>query len=50
MGDAALSALVGALAAGGAGVVGIAPQSKSLEEIFLGLTQNGGEVVSHAIS
>ncbi len=49
MGDAALSALVGALAAGGAGVVGIAPQSKSLEEIFLGLTQNGGEVVSHAI-
>lgn len=44
MQDAALSALVSQLAAEGAGVVGIAPQSKSLEEIFLDLTQDGGEV------
>ena len=38
-----LAALVSALAEGGAGVVGLAEQTRSLEEIFLSLTQNGGE-------
>jgi len=32
------------LAESGAGVVGLATQTKSLEEIFLSLTQNSGEV------
>ena len=42
--DAALAALVCALAERGAGVVGLTAQTKSLEEIFLSLTQNSGEV------
>ena len=45
MADEQLAALVGALAGGGAGVVGLTEQSRSLEEIFLSLTQNGGEAV-----
>ena len=42
--DAALAALVCALAERGAGVVGLTAQTKSLEDIFLSLTQNNGEV------
>ena len=45
MPDEQLAALVGALAGGGAGVVGLTEQTRSLEEIFLSLTQNGGEAV-----
>ena len=40
----ALAALVSTLAGNGAGIVGLTTQSKSLEEIFLSLTQNSGEV------
>ena len=42
--DAALAALVCALAERGAGVVGLTAQTKSLEDIFLSLTQTSGEV------
>ena len=42
--DEALAALVAALAGSGAGIVGLTTRSKSLEEIFLSLTQNSGEV------
>ena len=42
--DAALAALVCTLAERGAGVVGLTAQTKSLEDIFLSLTQNNGEV------
>ena len=42
--DAALAELVCALAERGAGVVGLTAQTKSLEDIFLSLTQNSGEV------
>ena len=42
--DAALAALVCVLAERGAGVVGLTAQTKSLEDIFLSLTQNNGEV------
>ena len=42
--DAALAALVCALAERGAGVVGLTAQTKSLEDIFLSLTQTRGEV------
>ena len=42
--DAALAALVCTLAERGAGVVGLTAQTKSLEDIFLSLTQNSGEV------
>ena len=42
--DEALAALVAALAGSGAGIIGLTTQSKSLEEIFLSLTQNSGEV------
>ena len=42
--DERVAALVCTLAAGGAGVVGLAAQTKSLEDIFLSLTQNPGEV------
>lgn len=42
--DAALAALVCTLAESGVGVVGLTAQTKSLEEIFLSLTQNSGEV------
>ena len=42
--DAALAALVCALAERGAGVVGLTSQTKSLEDIFLSLTQTSGEV------
>lgn len=42
--DAALAGLVCALAERGAGVVGLTAQTKSLEDIFLSLTQNNGEV------
>ena len=42
--DAALAALVCALAERGAGVVGLTAQTKNLEEIFLSLTQTSGEV------
>ena len=45
MEDERLAALVSALAEGGAGVVGVSEQTRSLEEIFLSLTQNGGEAV-----
>ena len=38
--DAELARLSGLLAAGGAGVVGLIPKSRSLEEIFLSLTQH----------
>ena len=41
--DALLAPLVAALADGGAGVVGLTAETKSLEEIFLGLTQKNGE-------
>ena len=37
--DEALAALVQVLAAGGAGVVSLTPRTKTLEEIFLTLTQ-----------
>ena len=40
---AVVSALVCALADSGAGVVGVNEQTRRLEEIFLSLTQNGGE-------
>lgn len=39
--DEALAALVARLCAGGAGIVGVAQRTRSLEDIFLGLT--GGE-------
>ena len=42
--DAALAGLVCALAERGAGVVGLTTQTKSLEDIFLSLTQTSGEV------
>ena len=42
--DAALAALVCALAERGVGVVGLTAQTKSLEDIFLSLTQTSGEV------
>ena len=42
--DEALAALVRALAESGAGVVGLTAQTKSLEDIFLSLTQSSGEV------
>ena len=42
--DAALAALVCTLAESGVGVVGLTAQTKSLEDIFLSLTQNSGEV------
>ena len=42
--DEALAALVCALAESGVGVVGLAAQTKSLEDIFLSLTQTSGEV------
>ena len=44
MADEALAALVAALAENGAGVVGLTAQTRNLEEIFLSLTQNRGEV------
>ena len=36
---------IGALADSGAGVVGVNEQTRRLEDIFLSLTQNGGEAV-----
>ena len=42
--DEALAALVCTLAESGVGVVGLTAQTKNLEEIFLSLTQNSGEV------
>lgn len=42
--DEYLAVLVRMLAENGAGVVGITAQTKSLEEIFLSLTKNDGEV------
>ncbi len=42
--DEALAALVCTLAESGAGVVGLTAQTKSLEDIFLSLTQTSGEV------
>ena len=42
--DEALAALVSTLAENGVGVVGLTAQTKNLEEIFLSLTQNNGEV------
>ena len=42
--DAALAALVCTLAESGVGVVGLTAQTKSLEDIFLSLTQTSGEV------
>ena len=42
--DERLAALVCALAESNAGVVGLTTQSKTLEDIFLSLTQNNGEV------
>ena len=42
--DEALAALVCILAERGAGVVGLTAQTKSLEDIFLSLTQTSGEV------
>ena len=39
-----LAAIVRTLAENGAGVVELTAQTKSLEEIFLSLTKNGGEV------
>ena len=41
--DALLAPLVAALADSGAGVVGLTAETKTLEEIFLGLTQKSGE-------
>ena len=45
MEDERLAALVCALADSGAGVIGVNEQTRRLEEIFLSLTQNGGEAV-----
>ena len=42
--DEPLAALVSALSENGAGVVGVMPQTKNLEEIFLSLTNRQGEV------
>ena len=42
--DKALAALVCTLAESGVGVVGLTAQTKSLEDIFLSLTQTSGEV------
>ena len=42
--DEALAALVCTLAESGVGVVGLTAQTKSLEDIFLSLTQTSGEV------
>ena len=42
--DQALAALVCTLAESGVGVVGLTAQTKSLEDIFLSLTQTSGEV------
>ena len=42
--DEALAALIRTLAESGAGVVGLTAQTKSLEDIFLSLTQTSGEV------
>ena len=42
--DEALAALVRTLAESGAGVIGLTAQTKSLEDIFLSLTQSSGEV------
>ena len=42
--DEALAALVCTLAESGVGVVGLSAQTKSLEDIFLSLTQTSGEV------
>ena len=42
--DEALAALVRTLAESGVGVVGLTAQTKSLEDIFLSLTQTSGEV------
>lgn len=42
--DEILAILVRDLAESGAGVVGLTTQTKSLEEIFLSLTQSSGEV------
>ena len=42
--DDALAALVRTLAESGAGVIGLTAQTKSLEDIFLSLTQSSGEV------
>lgn len=42
--DEALAALIRTLAESGAGVVGLTAQTKSLEDIFLSLTQSSGEV------
>ena len=42
--DEALAALVCTLAESGVGVVGLTEQTKSLEDIFLSLTQTSGEV------
>ena len=42
--DEALAALIRTLAESGAGVVGLTAQNKSLEDIFLSLTQSSGEV------
>ena len=42
--DEALAALSRTLAESGAGVVGLTAQTKSLEDIFLSLTQSSGEV------
>ena len=42
--DEALAALVSTLAENDVGVVGLTAQTKNLEEIFLSLTQNNGEV------
>ena len=42
--DEALAALVSTLAENGVGVVGLTAQTKNLEDIFLSLTQNNGEV------
>ena len=42
--DEALAALVRTLAERGAGVIGLTAQTKSLEDIFLSLTQSSGEV------
>ena len=45
MPDEALAALVSTLSEHRAGVVGLTAQTKNLEEIFLSLTQDSGEVV-----
>ena len=44
MKDEPLAALVGALAENGAGVIGVTPQTRNLEEIFLSLTNRQEEV------